>query len=152
MDGTADSLRQIVGYNLKRADSAMLARLKEVLDPFGLRPVTFSVLKVLRDHPGLRQADLSDLLAVDRPNTVSLVAELTARGLVSRKRDPNDGRAYALALTKAGAALCETSGAAVQAFDLAITQGFGPAERDTLCRLLNRIETNATAWRKPDDV
>ncbi|MBF9035716.1 MarR family transcriptional regulator [Rhodobacterales bacterium HKCCE2091] len=138
-------LRRIVGYNLKRANSAVLATLQQVLGPLGLRRVTFSALAVIRSHPGLRQSDLAEILAIDRPNMVLIVHELEAAGFITRTRSQEDRRAYELRATPKGECVSEQSVDAVFDFDRGITEGIGEEERIMLIGLLNRIEANATA-------
>ena len=86
------TLRDIVGYNLTRANSATLLVLAQVLEPFGLRRVTYSAMAVVEAQPGLRQADLADALAIDRANLVMIVNELEDDGLISQKEPSNSTR------------------------------------------------------------
>ena len=138
------TLRDIVGYNLTRANSATLLVLAQVLEPFGLRRVTYSAMAVVEAQPGLRQADLADALAIDRANLVMIVNELEDDGLISRTRSVKDKRAYALKLTKEGAEVIRKAHDAIRLFDANITAGLTSAERRTLIKLLSIIERNAS--------
>lgn len=68
----------------------------------------FNVLNVLRDQPeGLTQIELSRLLIMHRSNVTGLVDRLESRGLIQRKENPNDRRAYRVVLTPAGTRLIQ---------------------------------------------
>ncbi|HEY8046152.1 MAG TPA: MarR family transcriptional regulator [Streptosporangiaceae bacterium] len=70
-----------------------------------VRRLSFSALSVLhtlsRRGP-LRLTDLTATEQLKQPALTSLVAKLERDGLVSRRRDPRDGRAVLLTLTGAG--------------------------------------------------
>lgn len=137
---TDDSLRAFAGYTMKRAMAAIQADVNAALAPFGLRMVTFSALSVIAENPGLRQAQLADALAIERPNLVALVDELEAAGLVSRDRVATDRRAYALTPTRRGRETLGKATAAVRAHDARMTAGLSPAERRRLVDMLRTIE------------
>ncbi len=54
-------------------------------------------------HEGIRQVDLADLLDVQPITLVHQIDQLAENGLVERRADPADRRAYQLFLTKAAA-------------------------------------------------
>jgi DNA-binding MarR family transcriptional regulator len=54
-------------------------------------------------HEGIRQVDLADLLDVQPITLVHQIDQLAQNGLVERRPDPADRRAYQLFLTKAAA-------------------------------------------------
>jgi len=80
-------------------------RLTERLRPLGLHPRHFGLLTHIATAAGQSQQALSGALGVHRTAMVALVDDLEARGLVERRRDPRDRRAYALHLTRAAAQL-----------------------------------------------
>ena len=63
---------------------------------------TLSVLHTLSRNGPLRLTDLTATEQLKQPAITSLVARLERDGLVSRRRDPRDGRAVLLSLTRAG--------------------------------------------------
>jgi DNA-binding MarR family transcriptional regulator len=52
-------------------------------------------------HEGVRQIDLADMLEVQPITLARLIDQLTDSGLVERRPDPNDRRAYRVFLTPA---------------------------------------------------
>jgi len=63
---------------------------------------TLSVLHTLDRNGPLRLTDLTATEQLKQPALTSLVAGLERDGLVSRRRDPRDGRAVLISLTREG--------------------------------------------------
>lgn len=140
-------LRALVGYGVKRANSAIMGDVERLLGRFGLRRVTFSALSVVAGNAGIRQSELAEVLAIERPNLVAILEELTRSALVARARDGADRRAYLLTATEAGAALLARAGEALSAYDARLTEGMSASERAALIAALRRMEENAAgAW------
>ena len=70
--------------------------------PLGIHPRHWGVLAVLDALGPHTQQELADLVLVNRTVMVGIVDELEAAGLVERRRNPADRRAYALQLTDRG--------------------------------------------------
>src|ERR1700733_3319928 len=68
-----------------------------------LSPSQFNILNLLYEQPdGCTQIDLSRQLIMHRSNVTGLVDRLEARGLLQRRPNPTDRRAFKVALTDAG--------------------------------------------------
>lgn len=96
-------------------------------------------------HEGIRQVELADMLEV-RPITLTrLVDQLAEDGLVERRPDPADRRAYRIFPTVAAAphlAEIEKVGAAVRADAL---RGIDKQEAAAVMRTLQKMHDNLTA-------
>ncbi|MCA0203462.1 MAG: MarR family transcriptional regulator [Proteobacteria bacterium] len=141
-------LRVFMGYDMKRAFAAIQTDVNAVLAPFGLRMLTFSVLSVIRDNPGLRQTQLAEILAIERPNLVLILDELEGLDLVTRTRARDDRRAYELKVTLKGRRLAERAFTAVTEHDDRMARGLSAEERAALHRALRQIQSNG---RSSDD-
>jgi DNA-binding MarR family transcriptional regulator len=139
------ALRGFVGYNMKRAFNVLQADLARTLQPFELRMVTFSALVLIVDNPGLRQAQLADALAVERPNLVVVIDQLEQRNLITRAPIPTDRRAYALKATPTGRRLCEQAVKAVAAHEARALAALDPAARTALAQTLMKVEAATKA-------
>ncbi|MFM9920643.1 MarR family winged helix-turn-helix transcriptional regulator [Lacisediminihabitans sp. H27-G8] len=68
----------------------------------GLSHSLLSALVSVAKHGPIRLAELAQVELVSAPSITRLVAELEAKGLVSRTTDPADGRASLIQVTDAG--------------------------------------------------
>ena len=96
-----DALSDYTGYLLRTAflrASGIAAR----RFPRGVHPRDAGVLITLISAGPVSQQDLVERLDVNRTVMVKLIDGLEARGLVTRLRNPDDRRAYALQPTPAG--------------------------------------------------
>lgn len=145
-------LRAFMGYDMKRAFAAIHTDVNAALAPLGLRMLTFSVLAVIRDNPGLRQTQLAEILLIERPNLVLILDELEGADLVTRTRARDDRRAYELKVTLKGRRLCDRAALAVAEHDNRMAQGLSDEERKALHRALRRIESNGRSSDEPRQV
>ena len=97
-----EDLSARTSYLLGRAASALHALGELDLEPLGITPREYSVLVALADRSPLSQTQVAEILGLDRTTILKLGASLERKRLVVRERDPNDARAYAVALTPAG--------------------------------------------------
>jgi DNA-binding MarR family transcriptional regulator len=139
------TLRQLIGYRLQRATGTAMLRYKAVFAEFGLRRTTFSCLSLIIDTPGLKQSQLGQTLAIERPNLVKIVQDLSQAGLVRREVSKSDNRAYALFPTNAGEALFREALAAVRELDRTIADGLSDDEILVLGKVLAKVEANAVS-------
>ena len=69
------------------------------LEPFGVEPRTYAVLKALIEDDGQSQRQLSAQLGIHRNVMVAVVDKLERQGLVKRMPHPGDRRAFAVTMT-----------------------------------------------------
>jgi DNA-binding MarR family transcriptional regulator len=91
-----------LGFLLGRAHLAHRAIAQRALASLGLGVKEFGALSVLVEEGPLSQQRLGERQGVDRTTMVSVVDELERSGLVERRRDPEDRRAYSLHATGKG--------------------------------------------------
>lgn len=139
---TDEVLRRFVGYHLKRGTSVLQADMNAALRPFDLRMVSFSVLAMVVGNPGLRQSQLADALAVERPNLVVILDHLEDRGLITRDRISADRRAYALNPTPKGRRLCDRATAAVAAHEARMFEAITETDRRAIITAMQSIQRN----------
>lgn len=137
IDQTA--LRQLVGYNCRRAYLAIIEHSMKYMTEHDLRPTSFSVLALLNHNPGVNSRQVSQALGVRPPNLVAMIASFDERGLIERRPDPNDGRSLGLHLTEEGRRLVTRVERAVARAEIRVTSMISPRERRTLIELLCRI-------------
>lgn len=132
-------LQRLIGYNLRRAEVAMRGRVAQVLGEDDIRAVEYSILCLIGDNTEVMQKDLGEALAVKRPNMVSLIERLEARGLIVRAVMERDRRNHALSLTAAGTELRQRLDRRLDELEATIFGQWTAAERGQLIALLRRI-------------
>lgn len=110
----------------------------------GVTRPQWRVLTMLVRHEGLNQGAIADLLEVEPITLCRMVDRLADAGLVERRSDPNDRRAWRLYLTdKARPLLAELRILADSLFGDALS-GISPVEQEQLQHMLNTIRGNVT--------
>lgn len=101
----------------------------------------FDLMAQLDRHPGgLKMRELSRRLMVTGGNVTGLTDRLVAEGLVERQPDPNDGRAYTVALTPEGRRQFRTMATAHERWVVELLGGLDAAEQQQLFELLGRLK------------
>lgn len=132
-------LESLLGYNARRAALTAIARFLERMEPYGLRPVEFSVLSVIQHNPGVTSRQLCTALGLQPPNLVGLIRQLEGRALILRKPHPQDGRAVGLHLNAAGRRLMQQAERTATETEASIVEHLSAEERETLLRLLKKV-------------
>jgi DNA-binding MarR family transcriptional regulator len=121
-----------------RWQRAMVAALR----PLGLTHVQFVLLasawwlsRVAGEKPSQRR--LAEHAATDPMMTSQVLRVLESRGLVTRAEDPDDSRAFRLAVTDAGARLAQEAVRVVESADAEFFSSAG--DRASVLRLLRRL-------------
>src|SRR4051812_5835389 len=114
-------------------------RFSEALEPFGIRPRHVAALIELRDRGELTQQSLCSQLHLDPTNLVAILNELEERGYATRRRDPQDRRRHLVEVSKKGIAVIDKMAEAMDGVEDELLEGFEPAERAELERLLAAV-------------
>lgn len=130
-----------VVVGILRADSMAAQAIERALAEVGLTLPQFNVLMVLAasSSGSMPLFELNAQLVSTPPNTTWLTTRMQERGLVIKKRDPDDGRVVLLELTQAGWKVL--GGAAPLVFDTEkeLLEGLTRSELAVLGDLLNRL-------------
>jgi len=133
-------LRELLGYSLRRAHVRAFNDFAATMGPFKLSPGQLGLLLLVEANPGANQSALARAIGLDRSTLVSLIDTLEARGLLSRRPSKDDRRSHAIVLEPEGERFLEEITPALRAHEDRIAAGLTDAERDTLRRLLNRLD------------
>ncbi len=109
------------------------------LEPFGLDPRHFVLLRHVAAEQGRSQQALGEALRIPPSRMVALVDDLEQRNLLERRPNPSDRRVRALYLTDQGRQRLSEIMKISAAHERDLTQGLQPAEREQLVALLNRL-------------
>lgn len=134
-----DFLETLIGYNARRAALSIIGVFLERMEVYGVRPVDFSVLSLIRHNPGITSRQLCAALGLLPPNLVLMVNQLEARQLVDKRPHPTDGRAVALHLSDDGHALMNEAETTAASLEKEATSHMSEHQRSTLIRLLKLV-------------
>lgn len=109
------------------------------MSQLGLSPAQAGFLRMVATAPGRSQKELADALGIPPSRFVPFADELDQKGLIERRKNPDDRRLHALYLTDAGRRLLGEVAKAGMAHEQQICAGLSPDEHDQLLDLLRRI-------------
>ena len=115
------------------------ARFAERIAALSLTPAQAGLLRLVTWEPGQSQQALARQLGTPPSRLVPLVDGLQERGLVERRRNPDDRRHHALFLTEAGGRFMRELGQAGQAHEADLMTGLTAPEQAVLHDLLARV-------------
>jgi DNA-binding MarR family transcriptional regulator len=131
-----------LGFLISDVSRLMRRRFDERAREVGATRAQWRTLTTLSRNEGLNQGALADLLEVEPITLCRMIDRLEESGLVERRRDPSDRRAWQLFLTaKSKPILDDLRGMADDLFDHMLS-GLGDAERDALSKSLDRMRAN----------
>lgn len=108
----------------------------------GMTSLQWRAVARLHREPGMRQSELADLLEVEPITLSRMIDRLADSGMVCRKPDPTDRRAWNLYLTdKAQPLMAQLQHEADQVQEVALT-GLDAAERALLRQLVDKMRSN----------
>jgi DNA-binding MarR family transcriptional regulator len=148
--GLPRALAERVGHLLARTNLEMRQDAEQALDQLGLgtaevecAPRHIACLKVIADEGPLSQQALGQAIGLDRTTIVAVVDFLEERGLVERRRNPEDRRAYALEATRKGHGWLDRAWPVLLEAERRYLSPLSASERRQLTELLQRLLVRA---------
>jgi DNA-binding MarR family transcriptional regulator len=132
-------LDELLGYALRRAQVGMFLAFHAATRGQEITPPRFTALVIVGANPGIGQSALGQVLGIARSGAMMLTDWMQERGLVERRRRPNDGRSWGVHLTPRGEKLIAAMKRRVAAEDRKRAAVLSPRERRELLRLLNKL-------------
>ena len=125
---------------LHRAGVAVVERIEESLEPWGLSLAKLRALEQLDAAPaGLPLGHLAERLACVKSNVTQLVDRLEADGLVRREPSAADRRCVVATLTERGRASYRSAREAREQAEREVMERLSDGDRDRLVQLLARL-------------
>jgi len=136
--------RDSLGFWIYRAhtQSSNLLRRTFQAHGFDLTPEQWGVLAALRDEEGVNQSQLGENTFKDRHNITRILGLLEKRGLVERRIDEGDRRAYRVFLTEAGRKEQKKLQGLVKTHQEGLFEGLKPEELAGLRQIFEHIVRN----------
>lgn len=139
-----------VGTVLAQVARLMRRAFDERAREIGVTKPQWQVLGVLQRFQGINQGGLADILEVEPMTAGRMIDRMQEAGLVERRADPADRRAWRLHLTRRGSEIIEL----LQPLSLDTSEealeGISPADREQLLHTLERMLENLTGKPVPE--
>jgi DNA-binding MarR family transcriptional regulator len=125
---------------LRTAD-ILRRRVAAVIEPYGITPQQYNVLRILRGAgpEGLPTLAIGERLIEQTPGVTRLIDRLEAKGLARRLRPDEDRRQVLCRITAEGLELLERLDGPMDRMDAAALAMLGPEDVEQLIRILDRV-------------
>lgn len=108
----------------------------------GFTALQWRMMHFLRRYPGIRQGPLAELIEVEPITLSRMIDRLQDAGLVQRRADPTDRRAWRLHLTDKAEALLDAKRPLSEELNAMALQGLSLEEQAMLVRLVQQVQAN----------
>jgi DNA-binding MarR family transcriptional regulator len=136
-----------VGFLISQLGFFSSRRFTQALEPLGIGPREFLLLRFVDASDGQSQHALAERLGIPPSRMVALVDGLEDTGLIERRPDPEDRRVRGLFLTRKGRSVLEKAGKIAIDYETQLCAGINRTERDQLIDLLQKLQESQTDLR-----
>ena len=137
------SREQQATLGLLRTADAVKRSLAQVIEPHGITPQQYNVLRILRGAgpAGLPTLTIGERMVEQTPGVTRLVDRLEGKGLVARTPCPKDRRRVFCRITEKGLELLTELDEPVNRWDAQAVSALAPADLASLIGLLDRVRS-----------
>jgi len=138
------SREQEATLGLLRTADAVKRSLAQVIEPHGITPQQYNVLRILRGagSDGIPTLTIGERMIEQTPGVTRLVDRLERKGLVARTPCPKDRRRVFCRITAKGLDLLKELDDPVNRWDSQAVSVLPPTELDLLVDLLDRVRAS----------
>jgi DNA-binding MarR family transcriptional regulator len=138
------SREQQAVLGLLRTADAIKRSLAHVIEPHGITPQQYNVLRILRGAApeGLPTLTIGERMVEQTPGVTRLIDRLERKDLVARIPCPKDRRRVFCQITPKGLGLLEELDEPVNRWDAQTVSILPPSEVDSLIKLLDRVRAS----------
>ena len=136
----AERAPRSVGFLISQLGFFSSKRFMDALEPLGIGPRDFSLMRFVDASDGQSQHALAERLGIPPSRMVALVDGLEEMGLLERRPDPDDRRVRGLFLTRKGRTVLEKAGKIAIDYETQLCAGINRKEREQLIDLLQRLQ------------
>src|SRR5881227_1006258 len=138
------SREQQATLGLLRTADAVKRSLAQVIEPHGITPQQYNVLRILRGagSDGLPTLSIGERMIEQTPGVTRLVDRLERKGLVARNPCATDRRRVFCSITPRGLDLLKELDDPVNRWDAQAVAVLVPSDLDSLINLLDRVRAS----------
>jgi DNA-binding MarR family transcriptional regulator len=138
------------GFLIRRLHQLHSSLFVEETRRFGITPVQYSLLTTLAERGEIDQNGVALEIGLERTSVAEVIPRLMKRGLLDRRRSPDDRRAKLVKLTRRGASLVREMSPAVARAHRRTIERLEPGEREAfLLTLVRLVEATAEIESAP---
>ena len=130
--------------------TAIIKALADEAAPHDIQPVEFNLLQYCSETGECTATQLARVLPIDASRISRIVTRLVDRELLVRRRLPHDRRTVMLSLTDKGARLVAELGERVEAYLLALLEGFDEQQVRMIESVTVRMRENFAAMMEAE--
>lgn len=134
-----------LGFLLHDVARLLRKRFEQRVGGQGLTRSQWQTIAYLSKQEGVHQASLAEMLEIEPITLVRILDRLEQRGLIERRQDPSDRRAWRLYLKEAARPLLLAMQPLGEATRAEALSGVSKEDRDRLTRILILMKTNLMA-------
>jgi DNA-binding MarR family transcriptional regulator len=138
-----------LGFLISDVSRLMRRRFDERAREVGATRAQWRTLTTLSRNEGLNQGALADILEVEPITLCRMIDRLEESGLVERRRDPADRRAWQLFLTDKSKPMLDDLRATAEGLFEQVLHGISEPDRAVLGASLQRMRTNLLTLPSP---
>lgn len=146
-----DGMNEAIGFLTSDVSRLLRRRFDERARLIGVTRTQWRAIKYLERHEGINQGGLADMLEVEPITLCRMIDRLAEAGLVERRRDPADRRAWRIFLTERTRPLLDDLHAIAGDLFATALDGIAPAEHDATIATLQRIHANLSHTNSDDE-
>ena len=141
---TFRSREQQATLGLLRTADAVKRSLAQVIEPHGVTPQQYNVLRILRGAgaDGLPTLSIAERMIEQTPGVTRLIDRLEGKGLVARTPCPKDRRRVFCRMTAKGLDLLKELDEPINRWDFRAVSVLPPSDLDLLVDLLDRVRAS----------
>lgn len=147
---TLDDAYRGPGHLIRRLQQIAVAIFMDEFKNLGITPVQHIALVAIRDHPGLEQQAVADLIAIDRSSAGRIFLFLEEQGLIARMTPKNNRRTKLTFVTPVGARLLVVTARLIRRAEERIMKVLSQKEQHVFMQhLVKLVDINNTQSRAP---
>jgi MarR family transcriptional regulator for hemolysin len=156
LDGAAGAQKTLSSMNRKRAIAIKMAvasrqlrqRFDERVEQTGVTRAKWMLIATVASRPGATQRIIASLLEVSDVTAGRLIDRVCADGLLERRENPQDRRAYCVYLTPAAQPVLDQMASVAELYETEIFAGFTYEELESFNTLLDKLSENLNLGRR----